>query len=225
MLLLIEDGLVRPLASGTSENLRRVAWRPQGDYALIIGNAGTVLRYDTASERVAPLPGDRAHTLRTIAWRLDGAYALIGAYASKYAGYPRPHPLYRCDGVYLQALLHSDDEDDVVAIDWHPNGRFALIAGYAYSGSAASNKVVTYDGSGFVYRTVDDGGALLGAAWHPSGDYALLCGEHGTLLKYRDGDVERLDSGTADSLVGPFWQPDGSSALLLRGPSERVYTV
>ncbi len=32
-------------------------------------------------------------------------FLLVGAYASRWAGYPRPHPLYKCDGLYLQALL------------------------------------------------------------------------------------------------------------------------
>jgi hypothetical protein len=225
-LLLFESGAVHVLASGTTENLRRVAWRPQGDFALIIGNVGTVLRYDAATGAVTPVPGDRAHTLRTLAWRPDGAYALVGAYASRWAGYPRPHPLYKCDGLYLQSLMHSDDEDDFVAVDWHPDGRSALIAGYAYhSDGRAANKLLAYDGSGFSYQAVEASGALLGAAWHPVGDYALLCGEGGVLLKCADGQIEQITSGTDDNLVGPFWHPAGSSALLLRGPGERVYTV
>jgi hypothetical protein len=171
------------------------------------------------------VPGDRAHTLRTIAWRPDGAYALVGAYASGYAGYPRPHALYRYDGLYLQALLTSDQQDDFVAIDWRPGTYEALIAGYAFEGDVASSKLLTYDGAGFRYRPVEGEGVLLGAAWRPQGDYALLAGEHGLLLRY-DGDVlDVIESGTKDNLIGPFWRPDGTSALLLRGPTERVYTV
>jgi Tol biopolymer transport system component len=224
-LLLLEDGTVRTIASGTTENLRRIAWRPQGDSALVIGNSGTVLRYEASTDTVTPIPGDRAHTLRAVAWRPDGAYALVGAYASRWAGYPRPHPLYKCDGVYLQAMLHSDDEDDFVAVDWRPDGQSALIAGYGYSNGRAANKLLVYDGRGFSYQAVEASGALLGAAWHPSGAHALLCGENGVLLKYSESSVEQLTSATSDNLVGPFWRPDGSSALLLLGPSERVYTV
>ena len=225
-LLLSERGAVRELDSPTTENLRRAAWHPSGEYALVIGNAGTVLRYDAASDAVTPLPGDRAHTLRALAWRPDGAYALVGAYASPYAGYPRPHALYRCDGRYLQALLTSDDEDDFVAVDWHPDGRRALIAGYAFRGAASINKLLVYDGGGFASQPVESSQALLGAAWRPGGDEALLCGEGGALMRYAsDGRVEQLDSGTSDNLVGPFWRPDGGEALLLRGPGERVYTV
>lgn len=226
--LLYDGASVRALPSPTSENLRRVAWRPQGDFALIVGNGGTALRYQDGT--LAPVPADRAHTLRAVAWRPDGAYALVGAYASRWAGYPRPHPLYKCDGFYLQALLGSDQEDDFVAVDWHPDGRKALIAGYAFDGDTASNKLVTYDGAGFTYETVKAPGLLLGAGWHPGGEYALLCGEAGALLRVARGRVERLESGTRDNLVGPFWRPDPggrgeSTALLLRGPGERVYTV
>ena len=241
--LLYDGSSVLPLPSPTKENLRRAAWRPrshrgrpQGDFALIVGNTGTVLRYQDGA--LTPVPGDRAHTLRALAWRPDGAYALVGAYASSYAGYPRPHALYKCDGLYLQALLASDQEDDFVAVDWHPQGGHALIIGYAYDGGAASNKLLTYDGAGFRYRPVEissasGGGALLGAAWHPGGQYALLCGEGGALLRFdpsaslRAGgeQVEQLASGTKDNLVGPFWRPDGALGLLLRGPGERVYTV
>ena len=217
---------VRALPSPTNENLRRVAWHPSGEFALIAGNAGTMLRYQDGA--LTPVPGDRAHTLRTIAWRPDGAYALVGAYASRYAGYPRPHALYKCDGLYLQALLTSDEEDDFVAVDWDQDGSHALIAGYAYDSARGTfaNKLLTYDGRGFTSRAVEASGALLGAAWHPGGSYALLCGEGATLLRYHaSGAIEQIDSATDDNLVGPFWKPDGSLALLLRGPSERVYTV
>ena len=229
--LLYQGSSMRDLPSPTHENLRRVAWHPDGASALIVGNAGTVLRYDssaslrTGGDELTPVPGDRAHTLRAVAWRPDGAYALVGAYASSWAGYPRPHALYKCDGAYLQALLTSDVEDDFVAIDWHPDGKRALVAGYAYQGRTSSNKLLIYDGEGFAYQPVEASASLLGAAWQPSGEYALLCGEGGLLLRYTGSEVEQLDSGTKDNLVGPFWMPDGSRALFLRGPGERVYTV
>jgi hypothetical protein len=54
----------------------------------------------------------------------------------------------------------------------------------------------------------------------------VLVGEAGLLLVLKpDGNLEAMDAGTDDNLIGPFWRPDGSDALLLRGPDERVYTV
>jgi WD40 repeat protein len=211
------------LPSSTGENLRRVAWHPGGEYALVVGNAGTVLRYEAPEGRLWPLPGDRAHTLRALAFRPDGAFALVGAYASRFAGYPRPHALYRCDGRFLQALLASDDEDDFVAVDWSRDG-VALAAGYRADRPA--NKLVLYDGStwrGWEWRTRR---GVLGAAWHPSGEYAVVAGEAGMLARVdRDGRIEEVVSGTEDNLIGPFWRPDGSMAILLKGPGDKVYTV
>jgi hypothetical protein len=220
------EGL-NPVDSYTSENLRRVAWHPGGGYALVIGNAGTVLRYERASGVLAPLPGDRAHTLRSIAFRPDGAYALVGAYASRYGGYPRPPALYRCDGRYLQGLVASDDEDDLVAADWTREAQ-GLVCGYARKADGAMvNKVLRYDGS--VWRGdawPAAGRILLGGAWRPGTDEANLTGEGGLLLRLTlEGVLTELNSNTADNLIGPFWRPDGTEALVLKGPDENVYTV
>jgi hypothetical protein len=214
------------LLAVTSENLRRVAWHPSGEYALVVGNSGAVLRYEASSGALAPLPGDRAHTLRSVAFRNDGAYALIGAYASRYAGYPRPQPLYRCDGRYLQALLASDDEDDFVSIDCS-NREHSLVCGHAWrrDGSLV-NKALLYDGTAWQTRVWESKGVVLGGGWRPGSNEALLVGEGGLALRLTpDGGIETLASGTRDSLVGPFWKPDGTWALVLKGPDERVYTV
>jgi hypothetical protein len=217
---------VDELAAPTSENLRRVAWHPSGQYALVVGNSGTVLRYDSSSEALYSLPGDRAHTLRSVAFRPDGAYALVGAYASRWAGYPRPQPLYRCDGRYLQSLLASDDEDDFVAVDYAADGR-ALVCGYAtLADGSTGNKALVFDGSSWQTRRLSGGGIVLGGAWRPGRDEALLVGEKGLLVRLDgEGETEQLDSGSEDNLIGPFWRPDGSAALILKGPAENVYTV
>ena len=209
-----------------SDNLRRVAWHPSGEWALIVGNAGTVLRYDRAARTLTPLPGDRAHTLRSVAFRPDGAYALVGSFASRWVGYPRPSALYRCDGRYLQALLASDDEDDFVAIDYTADA-LALICGYAWRpDGVVLNKAVLYDGSAWRSRSWESTGVVLGGGWKPGGGEALLVGEGGLMLSLdREGGIEELDSETTDNLIGPFWQPDGSAALVLKGPGDKVYTV
>jgi WD40 repeat protein len=216
---------IEELPVPTSENLRRVAWHPSGDFALVVGNAGVALRYETDRGLLQPLPGDRAHTLRSVAFRPDGSYALIGAYASRWAGYPRPHPLYRCDGRFLQALLASDDEDDFVSVDWSTSGK-ALVCGYAWRGnSTLLNKALTYDGSSWQSRTWEARGVVLGGAWRPATEEALLVGEGGLALRMDASGIEDVASDTTDNLVGPFWRPGSDVALVLRGPSERVYTV
>jgi hypothetical protein len=166
--------------------------------------------------------------MRSIAWRPDGAYALIGAYASPYAGYPRPHMLYRCDGRYTQALLATDDHDDAIAIDFRPAAGTprALIVSVAYrDDDAVANKLFEYDGSTFATTPVEAPAALLGAAWRSDGAHALICGERGALFRYDGHAIDALASNTSDNLVGPFWRPGDTTALVLRGPDEKVYTV
>ena len=166
------------------------------------------------------------HTLRSVAFRPDGAYALVGAYASRWAGYPRPHSLYRCDGRHLQGLLASDDEDDFVAVDWSRSG-VALVCGYAWRGEGVLvNKAILYDGSSWRTSIHNGEGVVLGAAWRPGTDEALLVGEKGLTLKLdAEGGIHQLTSDTTDNLIGPFWRPDGSSAIVLKGPGDKVYTV
>jgi hypothetical protein len=217
---------IEEVRSPTAENLRRAAWHPSGAYALIIGNGGTVLRYDARDESLVALPGDRAHTLRSVAFRPDGAYAAIGAYASRFAGYPKPHPLYRCDGRYLQSFLATDDEDDFVSVDWSSTGR-ALVCGYAWlQDGTLVNKALIYDGSAWQTVRWPSQGVVLGGAWRPGHDDALLAGEAGLLMRLTgQGGLEPLRSAAAENLIGPFWKPDGSEALLLKGPDDKVYTV
>ncbi len=214
----------------TDENLRRIAWSPDGASALLVGNAGVVLRFEAATGGLQQLPADRAHTMRSIAWRPDGAYALIGGYASRRAGYPRPHMLYRCDGRYVQGILATDDEDDALSIDWRPGTKepnaTVLVATYGNDG-VVHNKRVEYTGSGVQFSDLAGLPPLLGFGWHPGGEHGLLCGETGTLLRVDDEVVTPIASGTNDNLVGPFWQPRATSpvALMLKGPEERVYTI
>lgn len=217
---------IEELASPTSENLRRVAWHPSGAFALVVGNAATVLRYDGQDGLLTALPGDRAHTLRSIAFRPDGAYAAIGAYASRFAGYPKPHPLYRCDGRFLQSFLATDDEDDFVSVDWS-SSRQALVCGYAWlADGTLVNKALLFDGSAWQTVRWPSKGIVLGGAWRPGHEDALMAGEGGLLMRFTSsGSLEPLPSSTTDNLVGPFWRPDGSEALLLKGPDEKVYTV
>jgi WD40 repeat protein len=231
--LLFDGASFREIAPVTGENLRRVAWSPDSSCALIAGNGGCVLRYDAGSGALLQLPGDRAHTMRSIAWRPDGAYALIGAYASRGAGYPRPHVLYRCDGRYTQALFTTDDEDDAIAIDWRSGAATpvasVLVASYA-GDAVVRNKLFEYYGSGIREIAIDvppSSATILGVGWHPSGRSLLLCGEQGLLLRREGVATAALASGTRDNLVGPFWQPNAASplALLLKGPDEKVYTI
>jgi hypothetical protein len=89
-----------------------------------------------------------------------------------------------------------------------------------------ANKILLFDGSTWRTNSWTASGILLGGAWRPKAAEALLVGEHGLALRMDEaGATEKVESGTVDNLIGPFWRPDGSMALVLKGPNERVYTV
>jgi hypothetical protein len=123
-------------------------------------------------------------------------------------------------------LLATEDEDDFVAVDWRQDG-VALVAGYATRADGKpANKALLYDGATWQTTAWDGDGVALGGAWQPHGDRALLVGERGLALTLdAKGVMTQLDTNTDDNLIGPFWKPDGSTALLLKGPGDNVYTV
>jgi photosystem II stability/assembly factor-like uncharacterized protein len=208
----------------TTQHLRRVDYRPDGRFALIVGNNGTVLRFEGGALTVVPT--ERAHTLRAVAYRPDGAYALVGAYASRWVGHPRPHALYRCDGAYLTAMMTTDDEDDLVRINWHHDGQTALVVGHSWHifGPGEHNKVFTYDGFGYQFYRVPTDAQLLGGAWQPGTDGALIVGDQGTALWFSHGTFSPLESGTRLPLMGPYWHPQSEWAFVLVAGS-RLYTT
>ena len=159
------------LPPATTENLRRVAWSPDGSCALDRRQRrlrAAVRRRDGALLPRAGRPS--AHACGAIAWRPDGAYALIGAYASRFAGYPRPHMLYRCDGRYTQGILATDDEDDALSIDWRPGAALARDGARRVvrrRRGQVSNKVLEYSGWGHAPSRAGRAGDAAGGGVAP----------------------------------------------------------
>jgi hypothetical protein len=215
---------VSQMTSLTTQNIRRVDFRPDGRFAIAVGNNGTVLRIESGGTTIVPT--ERAYTLRSVAYRPDGAYALVGAYASRWVGHPRPHALYRCDGSYLTALMSTDDEDDFLRINWHHDGRTALVVGHGWhiNSEGHHNKVFTYDGFGYHFYRVPSDAHVLGGAWKPNTDEALIVGDEGSAMWFSNGDFKPLHTGTDEPLIGPYWHPSGEWAIVLTA-AKPLYTT
>jgi predicted transcriptional regulator len=94
------DGQVTTISSGTKEELWLVSWKPmaigsddsmvmtttQGTYALIVGQNGTVLKWDGA--RIIHIMDDPSITLDSLDWSEGGDYALIKSTEGKVFRYP-----------------------------------------------------------------------------------------------------------------------------------------
>jgi len=70
------------LNPGTSKEFQDVAWHPRGNTALLTGENGMALRYDTFDHSISNVNGSGAVNgldMTSVAWRTSGDYAYFGA--------------------------------------------------------------------------------------------------------------------------------------------------
>lgn len=201
---------VRALQAPAQRPLRWAAWRPDGEYALLAGNRGQVLRYD--GERFEPLATGVAHNLRGVGWSPDGERALL-------AGNRGAVLLY--DGRQFRELARATMEN-LRRVAWSPDGRRAVIVGNG-------GTVLRYDaGDGeLVPLPGDRAHTMRSVAWRPDGAYALIggyatqrAGYPQPYLLYRcDGRFVQgvLTSDDEDDTVAIDWRPgtDSPAAVAL----------
>jgi len=65
------------VATGAAFNLNSVAWRPDGSYALIVGDGGTLIQFFSCRAGMIHLDSGTTDDLSTVSWKPDGLYALI----------------------------------------------------------------------------------------------------------------------------------------------------
>src|SRR5437660_4058105 len=164
--------------------LRQAAWKPDGSYALIVGDQGVVYTYDgtTLTRFSSTLIGST--NLNTVAWRPDGSYALIGGQNGL---------IFTYNGTVTK--VSDPSTKNVYSISWNPNGKSALIVGD--SGTALKYTVpgtITILSSG-------TGQPLFAVSWNPSGSYALAAGANDVVLSY-NGTTFKPVSTTGLSLPG-----------------------
>ena len=228
--VLLYDGTrFRELPSPTVENLRRVAWSPDGTSALIVGNSGAVIRFDDKGHLLTPLPGDRAHTMRSIAWRPDGAYAMIGASPARTPATrartccidATADTRRRCSRRMTRTTRSRSTGAGCAA------ARSALILAVTYGPEdAVTNKLLTYDGAAIRPAPHRSAATLLGAGWAPDGSHAAPLRRAGSAAApRRHAHRTRSRRTPATTSSAPSGARAPPSALFLRGPEEKVYTV
>lgn len=222
--------------------LHDAAWKTDGSYALIVGDDGTVLKYNGTSATI--LSSNTTDDLYGVSWKSDGSYALITGHN---------YTILKYDEANFTAI-NNTIMNDTYGVAWAPDGSFALISGL-------SGKVMKYDGTNLteVYSEFDNmsiGGVSIAynqnseavivgdcgyvlmyngtnitllhnatgplsnmtysqnIAWHPNGNYALIVGLNGFAAKYENGNFSELNTGTTEDLYGIAWCPASSYALI-----------
>ena len=65
----------QPTSSGAHSDLNGIAWKPDGSYALIVGDYGTILIFDGSN--FEEISSHTNYNLLDVEWKPDGSYALI----------------------------------------------------------------------------------------------------------------------------------------------------
>lgn len=194
----------------TSQHLFRVAWKPDGSYALLVagidGHYGAeVFRFDGNSFLL--LLNDTSIIIHDLSWNPDGSYALLIVHYFDFDVLNHMYRLVKYDGTNFSTIGEARP-CQMRGIAWKPDGSYALIVGGGWQPGEAIWK---YDGVTLtgVYNAST---VFMRADWKPDGSYALL-------IEFF-GDTFTFD-GTALSKVGEHydaedlsWSADGSYALI-----------
>ena len=197
----------RPVTS----QLNAVAWKPDRSYAVIVGNAAVLIKYDGTKMTIIPTSVSTSINFLSVAWKPDGSYVLIGGSAGM---------LLKYDGT-TATKVSNPYSVSFQAISWNPGGTQALLV-------SNRGKIYLYQSTGQIIQLTSPTTQNLDAvAWNPNGSYALLAGSGGTILKYNGTGFQTLNTARvySPSLTVRFisFNPTGSLALLV-GDSGLVLT-
>jgi len=204
-----QNGTLTLIAQPVTTALRKVAWKPDGSYALIVGDSAVLLKYDGTQLTTITTGITTGYNFWTVSWKPDGSYALIGGSAGL---------LLKYDGASTRTISNPFPTT-IFSISWHPSGSYALLVG-------RSGLTLTYNGTAFQPFSSGTTYDLNTAAWNPNGQYALIGGLNGVVLRFNGTQVSTLNtSGLTGSngLRAIAFNPSGSIALLV-GDSGMVLT-
>ena len=199
-----QNGTMTLIGQPVTTALRLIAWKPDGSYALIVGDSAVLLKWDGTTLTQISTSGvmSSGNDLNTVAWNPDGSYALMGG---------TDGDLLKYDGTSLTRVTDPNTHQ-IQGISWNPSGATALLVGNGGALFTYQSGTVAILNSG----TTND---LYGVAWNPSGQYALISGANGSILRWDGTTVTVLNtSGLYPSTTivrYVAWNSAGTQALLV----------
>ncbi len=208
---LYPNGTLSLIGQPVTSQLRAVSWKPDGSYALIIGDHAVLIKYDGTSLTTIPTGIATTVNFLSISWRPDGSYALVGGSGGI---------LLKYDGTTV-TQIPSSYAVSFRAISWNPSGTQALLVSYF-------GQVFQYQSTGQLTKLSSGASQSFDAvAWSPDGSYALIAGDGGGILKYNGTTFQALNTAGlySSTLTVRFisFNPADNLALLV-GDSGLVLT-
>jgi len=180
-----------------------IAWRPQGDYGLVVGAGGFMAKVSPSGGM--DIDSGVTRDLFDVDWSSDGTYALA------------------CGGSgTVLRYNHGDSQASTI--------RTGVLALHGISIKPGSNDVLAVGDQGQVWHyssgvwvnkpAVSDQRNLRDVAWRPDGDFAIIVGVSGSILNFTGTGL--ATSFTPQPLTyAPFfsvaWNKDGTQAMVVGG--------
>jgi photosystem II stability/assembly factor-like uncharacterized protein len=193
--------------NGTSSMLQGIMWSPDGSYAMIVGDSGSVLTYNGVEVRNLSFKSGTEKNLYGITWNRKGTFSVCVGYAGTVLMY--------LSGSFSDMISYNIDAGAGISwlrsIAWKPNDDYGIIVG-------SRGTILKYDGSGYKTKTAVDSTKysdvtwrnthLNNISWRPDSKYAIIVGEKGTILKYgNESSIETLSTDVNTDLFSISWKP------------------
>ncbi|HVL87663.1 MAG TPA: hypothetical protein VM681_06620 [Candidatus Thermoplasmatota archaeon] len=201
---------------------RDAAWRPQGDYALLLGNG--LLKWDGRNFTV--LDSGNQVRFNAIGWHPSGRYALLDTIRTEPDGSLSHGRILRFEHVPREGCRSpcftfegnfSNEASSAFAISFSPRGDRAVLGGFNHTpvtdGSAALGRFVAYDGQSLSPLPFAVGRDVRGLAWRPDGSGFLAAVNGPPTLVFSDGEGVGPLWDRGHRAFGVAWRPQGDVAL------------
>jgi hypothetical protein len=183
--------------SPTVSALYGAAWKEGSDGAILVGQAGAVLKYRPFSDpkfiAYQPVIADR---LNAVAYRPGSSSALIVGDSGT---------ILLFDGSTFTPI-GSGTRSRLSDLAWKPDGSAAVIVG-------DSGTALVFDGTSVRKLPAPAQYNLSACAWAPSLDYALVMGQNGAAYKCNMTGLKPLSSYVSKDLYDVAYKTGGSTAV------------
>lgn len=194
-----------------------LSWKPDGRYALIVGENGSAYKYDGITLTNISNKTGTNDIFFSIDWHPNGQLALIIGYNSD----TKIHRLYKYNETAgFNPIDLPNSSWRLNDLDWKPDGSYALIVGRV----GEHGLILKYDPNGIWILNHSFFPSLTTVSWNPNGSEALILGRKSYIIKYNGMDLKLIyrksDWAEYNDIA---WKPDGSCALIVgeiqsRGP-------
>ncbi len=174
-------------------------WDPTDTYAMIVGNAGFVGRWNGTD--VTSIPTGFTDFLYRIVWRPGGDYALaVGDLGL----------LVKVNTTDIMNSTRLDFNWGLWRLDWAASGDYALISGMNYAFITPKALVVRYNATATFDQIPVPGdpiSGLRGVDFDFTGEKAIIVGENSTVLQWDGGALTSVVTPEDRTLRGCAWEP------------------